>query len=92
MTKAQAIKALGKLGWTDIQPDGRYSIRATSPEGKRVLADPRDLLAEVTPALQKVAALAIQACELWKAGLPSGEVIEQLNQEAHAALARRAQS
>jgi hypothetical protein len=47
MTKAQAVKALVKLGCTDIQPSGKFCILATLPDGYRGLFDPRDLLAEL---------------------------------------------
>jgi len=47
MTKQKAIKELVKLGWTDIVPDGRFCVYATSPSGSRGLFDPKDLLTEI---------------------------------------------
>jgi hypothetical protein len=48
MTKQQAIKALVKIGWTNIRPEGRFSIWATSPAGQVGLFNgPRELLADI---------------------------------------------
>ena len=54
MTKQQAIKALIKMGCTEIVPSGKFSIWATIPAGiagisseQRGLFDPRDLLIEL---------------------------------------------
>jgi len=50
MTLGQAIKELGNLGWTNIHQERPRSscVWATPPQGgKPVLADARDLLAEI---------------------------------------------
>ena len=46
-TKAQALAELKRRGWTDIVPNGKFSVYATSPDGQRGLFDPRDLLTEL---------------------------------------------
>ena len=47
LTKAQAIKRLAQLGWTDFTPQGRHCVWATSPKGQRGLYYPLYLLAEL---------------------------------------------
>ena len=61
MTKQKAIRELVKLGWTFIRNDGRFSVVFNPPvceqypenwtawasKKREVLADPKDLLAEV---------------------------------------------
>jgi hypothetical protein len=47
LTKQQAIKKIEEFGYTNIEPKGKYSIRATNPEGIEGVFDPRDLLREL---------------------------------------------
>ena len=61
MTKQQAIRKLGELGWTFIRNDGKFSVVFNPPinevyhlnwvawasQKREVVADPRDLLEEV---------------------------------------------
>ena len=48
MTKAQTIRKLVQLGFTDPYSRPRSStVEITSPDGQRIIADAKDLLAEV---------------------------------------------
>jgi hypothetical protein len=57
MTKQQAIKELKRRGWTNITPQGKFNVEATSPKGERGLFDPRDLLAELYVSAAEVRSL-----------------------------------
>ena len=46
MTKRQAIRELGKLGFEFVRNDGKYCVWFRK-DNRELLADPRDLLAEV---------------------------------------------
>lgn len=48
MTKSKAIKELVKLGWTIIDVrKGRSSVELLSPDGRKVVANPQELLTEI---------------------------------------------
>ena len=60
------------------EADGRTVAVADNEKEASLLA--------AAPQLRKVAALAIQACELWRDGLPCPEVWAQLERDARSAL------